>query len=76
MRFGILGTESEEKRKEERAKSKGAPVKFAPLLFFEKFNWAPITGFPLRSNKQVSPKNRDPPKADKSTLRFDRQRLG
>jgi hypothetical protein len=40
IKEGGQGTETEEKRKEERAKSNGPPVKFAPLLFFEKFNWA------------------------------------
>ena len=29
-----------------------SPVKFATLLFSEKFNGAPITGFPFHYNKQ------------------------
>jgi len=35
-----LNTRSNNRRKEERAKSKGSPVKFAPLVFFEEFNGA------------------------------------
>lgn len=37
---------------DERAKEQRSPVKFATLLFSEKFNGAPITGFSFHYNKQ------------------------